>query len=383
MEVFAEPGGGRHVVLGTLRPTSVIGELALLTRTARTASVRATRDSVTLHLAASKFQKFLVVAPELRAVLEEIAESRRVRSLTKIPSAPIPALQPLQAAPPLHPAHRRRIRALKRQVRALQKQVRDLGAEPVRVTAEQLNEELRLSQSGAAARRRDFRRVSSDDEGGGSGVAPAPGMPRRSVTHMGTPGSGVEAQGEEEEGGGGGGGGPVLRPTLRYNEGDLYSAETSGGSSSDSSDGSGRGGAPNRIQVPCAESFDGGATAGLSARAVDEEDGDAFPIKRTSQWESGASFRGPEAGATAGSGGSGGTGGHGGSQRLGSQSSLSNGGVSVRDGQVEHSGAPSPLSPERRWRDNGSACTHSSDEGESPNRRTDTADDPLRGVPVA
>jgi hypothetical protein len=54
----------------------ILGEIALLANVPRTATVRALTPCILLALASESFDKLLMGAPELRAVIQRIAESR-------------------------------------------------------------------------------------------------------------------------------------------------------------------------------------------------------------------------------------------------------------------------------------------------------------------
>lgn len=81
LEVAHEPPGGDEVVLRTLHPGAVAGEVAALDGQGRSATVRARTDSRVLRVPASAFREFLRARPD---VLEELfwLQLERVRSLT-------------------------------------------------------------------------------------------------------------------------------------------------------------------------------------------------------------------------------------------------------------------------------------------------------------
>lgn len=86
-EVRASPG----LVLRSLGPGSSIGEIAVLTGSRRSASVRARRDSVLLRLDSAGFEALLRSRPELtlaltRALGRWLAQARRPRSLKTQPA---------------------------------------------------------------------------------------------------------------------------------------------------------------------------------------------------------------------------------------------------------------------------------------------------------
>jgi diguanylate cyclase (GGDEF)-like protein len=81
LEVTHEMPGGDEVVLRTLHPGAVAGEMAALDGQARSATVRARTDCRVLRIPASSFREFLRSRPD---VLEELfwLQLERVRSLT-------------------------------------------------------------------------------------------------------------------------------------------------------------------------------------------------------------------------------------------------------------------------------------------------------------
>ncbi len=81
LEVTHELPGGEEVVLRTLHPGAVAGEVAALDGQARSATVRARTDCRVLRIPASAFREFLRSRPD---VLEELfwLQLERVRSLT-------------------------------------------------------------------------------------------------------------------------------------------------------------------------------------------------------------------------------------------------------------------------------------------------------------
>jgi diguanylate cyclase (GGDEF)-like protein len=81
LEVTHEMPGGDEVVLRTLHPGAVAGEMAALDGQARSATVRARTDSRVLRVPASSFREFLRSRPD---ILEELfwLQLERVRSLT-------------------------------------------------------------------------------------------------------------------------------------------------------------------------------------------------------------------------------------------------------------------------------------------------------------
>jgi diguanylate cyclase (GGDEF)-like protein len=81
LEVTHDMPGGDEVVLRTLQPGAVAGEVAALDRQARSATVRARTDCRVLRIPASAFREFLRARPD---ILEELfwLQLERVRSLT-------------------------------------------------------------------------------------------------------------------------------------------------------------------------------------------------------------------------------------------------------------------------------------------------------------
>jgi diguanylate cyclase (GGDEF)-like protein len=81
LEVTHEMPGGDEVVLRTLHPGAVAGEMAALDGQARSATVRARTDCRALRIPASSFREFLRSRPD---ILEELfwLQLERVRSLT-------------------------------------------------------------------------------------------------------------------------------------------------------------------------------------------------------------------------------------------------------------------------------------------------------------
>lgn len=79
VEVFREDAGGGRTVLGTQGRGTFFGELALLRRTPRTASVRAVGAVELLALHARDFDAVMQRHPGMRAILERTAAERVAR----------------------------------------------------------------------------------------------------------------------------------------------------------------------------------------------------------------------------------------------------------------------------------------------------------------
>jgi ATP-binding cassette subfamily B protein len=73
--VFVEPSGGEHV-LATLEDGDAFGEIALLERGRRMATVRTRTDCVLLSLAGEHFERLLALAPELEVAIRDLAAAR-------------------------------------------------------------------------------------------------------------------------------------------------------------------------------------------------------------------------------------------------------------------------------------------------------------------
>ena len=75
------------VHLATLSTDAFFGEIALLEKTTRTASVRATQDCILLYLSRERFVRFLKFAPSIRssAMFTELIRKRTANSLKCLP----------------------------------------------------------------------------------------------------------------------------------------------------------------------------------------------------------------------------------------------------------------------------------------------------------
>ncbi|MDP3277078.1 MAG: cyclic nucleotide-binding domain-containing protein [Deltaproteobacteria bacterium] len=69
-------GASGPVVLATLGPGEVFGEISLLDQTPTTATVTTSRNSTVLFLARELFERLIAGVPELRAYFEELAQER-------------------------------------------------------------------------------------------------------------------------------------------------------------------------------------------------------------------------------------------------------------------------------------------------------------------
>ncbi len=83
-EVQVELGGGREPVF--LGPGQFFGELALIERTARTATVRATDECKLLELSGKDFHELARHHPELKDAVHKIAAERKAANLAKSPA---------------------------------------------------------------------------------------------------------------------------------------------------------------------------------------------------------------------------------------------------------------------------------------------------------
>ena len=68
--------GTDRVLLATLHPGDVFGEISLLNESPTTASVAAARSSTVLFLARENFQRLLEAVPDIRAYIESLSEER-------------------------------------------------------------------------------------------------------------------------------------------------------------------------------------------------------------------------------------------------------------------------------------------------------------------
>ena len=70
--------GDEKVLLATLHPGDVFGEMSLLSEDATSASVTAARQSTVLFLAREYFQRLVAAVPEIRAYVEQLVEERQM-----------------------------------------------------------------------------------------------------------------------------------------------------------------------------------------------------------------------------------------------------------------------------------------------------------------
>jgi CRP-like cAMP-binding protein len=68
--------GADRVLLATLHPGDVFGEISLLNDSPTTASVTAARASTVLFLSREIFQRLLEAVPDIRAYIESLSEER-------------------------------------------------------------------------------------------------------------------------------------------------------------------------------------------------------------------------------------------------------------------------------------------------------------------
>src|SRR5688572_6415959 len=78
--VVKRGAGGEDVALNVLRAGDAFGEMALLERTTRMATVRASSDVEVLKLDRAAFQDLLVAVPDLKKYLELHASRRRLQN---------------------------------------------------------------------------------------------------------------------------------------------------------------------------------------------------------------------------------------------------------------------------------------------------------------
>lgn len=77
LSVLAEGANGEEVQVGHLEPITYFGEIALLSKSERYASVRAEDDIVVYMLGKDAFNSFLLGIPEAKEALERVAEERK------------------------------------------------------------------------------------------------------------------------------------------------------------------------------------------------------------------------------------------------------------------------------------------------------------------
>ena len=75
--------GGEEIALDVLRPGDAFGEMALLERTTRTATVRASTEVELLRLDRAAFDELVAAAPDLKKYLELQASARRLNRLLR------------------------------------------------------------------------------------------------------------------------------------------------------------------------------------------------------------------------------------------------------------------------------------------------------------
>eukprot|EP00004_Rigifila_ramosa_P019200 TRINITY_DN4850_c0_g1_i1.p1 TRINITY_DN4850_c0_g1~~TRINITY_DN4850_c0_g1_i1.p1 ORF type:complete len:596 (-),score=173.47 TRINITY_DN4850_c0_g1_i1:111-1811(-) len=74
-----------EILLNTLGVGDLFGELSLLEKTFRTATVTTTEDCIFLHLSGKDWETFLELAPEIVEKVEILRQTRTANSLSKIP----------------------------------------------------------------------------------------------------------------------------------------------------------------------------------------------------------------------------------------------------------------------------------------------------------
>lgn len=66
-----------EVVVETIHPMEVIGEMSFFTHAPRESTLKVTKDSLLLRLRGDKYQQFILIAPDLRKKFRQVAEVRR------------------------------------------------------------------------------------------------------------------------------------------------------------------------------------------------------------------------------------------------------------------------------------------------------------------
>ena len=84
-QITALSVSGEDVNVATVNSGAIIGEIALLESTIRTASITTLEDCLFLKLTSDKFNTFLTIAPELKHSIEYMMLFRKQSFIEKIP----------------------------------------------------------------------------------------------------------------------------------------------------------------------------------------------------------------------------------------------------------------------------------------------------------
>jgi NTE family protein len=127
LAAFRQGGGGKHNLLGYIRPGEPVGEMALIAREPHTASVFAMRDSELLKLPTDAFERLMRAHPELMEHVARLMLTRAKANGRSSPRADPKVYALISTSPTID---------LKLRARALQDALKRLGARSVIVTEE-------------------------------------------------------------------------------------------------------------------------------------------------------------------------------------------------------------------------------------------------------
>lgn len=106
LEVVKATANG-EVPIATMRPGSIVGQMALVDRGTRSASIRALEDCVVLELTREVFEKLLAACSPLGLRFQEQTALAGIRQL-RAAIARLATVSPAQTAPPAEKAHAQR-----------------------------------------------------------------------------------------------------------------------------------------------------------------------------------------------------------------------------------------------------------------------------------